>query len=293
MKTEKGIPASAGQPSEASESKTTQKKIKNPLVDVATRPGDSLATIFNRVGLNAKVLHEVLDKNKYAHLLTKIKPGQTFHFVIKHHALKQLSVELEHGQSLIVVRDRHAYKTTLYTPKMEYRERYLTAIVQYSLYSTAKRQNIPYKLIQQMTDIFKREINFAKDVRSGDRFTIIYKAGYMDGNVIKISHHNSVYTSVYAHLLKFKKGLFRGSYVKRGDLIGYVGKSGLVSGPHCHYEFHVNHHPRNPSTVSLPQAAPVPRRDLASFKRQADKLIEHLKLFEEAHLVSKNDKAVG
>lgn len=372
---------------------------ENPLVEVTTRSGDSLATIFNRVGLNGKILHAVLDKNKYATLLTHIKPNQSIQFVIKHHELERMSFQLDHGQTLDVVRERRGYKTTLTTPKMEYRERYLTAIVQYSLYSTAKRQNIPYKLIQQMTDIFKREINFAKDIRSGDRFTIIYKAGYMGsdlvsvgdiiavtythrgeshkalrhvsstgevdyftpegeslkqgfsrypvkfshinsafslsrmhpvlhyhrphkgvdlaapmgtpifatgdgriqhlgyengyGNVIKISHHNALYTSVYAHLSKFKKGLFRGSYVKRGELIGYVGKSGLASGPHCHYEFHVNHRPRNPTTVSLPQAEPVPRRDLASFKRQADKLIEHLKLFEEAHLASKKDKAVG
>jgi len=120
-----------------------------------------------------------------------------------------------------------------------------------------------------------------------------YENGY--GNVIKITHHNTLYTSVYAHLLKFQKGLFRGGYVKRGQLIGFVGKSGLASGPHCHYELHVNHQPRNPRTVALPSALPVPSRDLASFKAHADKLIEHLKLFEEAHLAPKknHNHAVG
>lgn len=377
----------------------TVKPVVNPLVNVTTRSGDSLATIFKRVGLSGQTLHAVLNKNQHASLLTRIKPNQSLVFIIKNKQLEHLTIQLDHGQKLDIVRDHDHYKTTLTSPKTEFRERYLTAIVQYSLYSTAKRQNIPYKLVQQMTDIFKREINFAKDVRSGDRFTIIYKAGYMGsdlvsvgeiiavtythrgeshqalrrvsssgeveyftpqgeslkqgfsrypvkfshinsafslnrmhpilhyhrphkgvdlaapmgtpilatgdgkvqqlgyengyGNVIKISHHGALYTSVYAHLLKFKKGLFRGSYVKRGDIIGYVGKSGLASGPHCHYEFHVNHRPKNPSTVSLPQAEPVPRRDLASFKRHADKLIEHLKLFEEAHLASKNDHAIG
>lgn len=369
------------------------------LVNVTTRSGDSLATIFKRAGISAQTLHAVLNHNKHAALLTRIKPNQSMQLSIKKNQLEHLTFQLDHGQRLDVSLQKGHYTTTLTSPKTEYRERYVTAIVQYSLYGTAKRQNIPYKLIQQMTDIFKREINFAKDVRSGDRFTIIYKAGYMGsdlvsvgeiiavtythrgeshqalrhvnaagevdyftpqgesmkqgfsrypvkfshinsafslsrmhpilhyhrphngvdlaapmgtpifatgdgkvqqlgyengyGNVIKISHHNALYTSVYAHLLKFKKGLFRGSYVKRGEVIGYVGKSGLASGPHCHYEFHVNHRPKNPSTVSLPQAEPIARRDLAAFKAHADKLVEHLKLFEEAHLTSTKDHAVG
>jgi murein DD-endopeptidase MepM/ murein hydrolase activator NlpD len=367
--------------------------------DVQTRSGDSLASIFKRVGLNGQTLHAILQKNPHAPLLTRIKPNQSIQFLIKKNQLERMVIKGDHGQSLEVVREHAQFKTTLHAPKKDTRERYLTATVQYSLYSTAKRQGIPYKLIQQMSDIFKREMNFAKDVRGGDRFSIIYQASYVDnqlvsvgdiiavtythqgishqalrhvnpegdaeyftpegksmkqgfsrypikflhinsafslsrmhpvlhyhrphkgvdlaapigtpihatgdgkvvhlgyengyGNVIKIAHHNALYTSVYAHLSKFKKGLFRGTYVKRGEVIGYVGKSGLATGPHCHYEFHVNHRPKNPSTVPLPTANSVPRRDLASFKAHADKLIEHLKLFEEAHLASKKDSAVG
>lgn len=368
-------------------------------VTVKAESGDSLATLFKRVGLGNQTVSDILQHNKYAKQLTHIKVNQSFQMLIRKNILENMIVQIDGRQTLEVFREKGHYVTKLHSKKMDVRETYLTATVQYSLYSTAKRNRIPYNLIQQMTHIFEREINFAKDVRGGDRFTILYKASYMDnkivsageiiavtytnrgvlhqafrhetadgevdyytpdgqsmkpgfsrypikysrinspfslsrmhpilhyhrphkgvdlaapmgtpvlatgdgrvemlgydngyGNVIKIVHNNHLYTTVYAHLLKFKKGLFRGSNVKRGEVIGYVGKSGLATGPHCHYEFHVNHRPRNPSTVPLPHGSSVPSRDLAAFKAHADKLIEHLKLFEEAHQVSKQDHKVG
>jgi murein DD-endopeptidase MepM/ murein hydrolase activator NlpD len=111
--------------------------------------------------------------------------------------------------------------------------------------------------------------------------TIEHQSTY--GNVIKISHQNA-YTSVYAHMHHFQKGLSRGSRVKRGQVIGYVGLSGLADCPHCHYEFHVNDLPINPSTVVLPHAASIPHHQLKTFQRVAQTLLSQLKLFETASL---------
>jgi murein DD-endopeptidase MepM/ murein hydrolase activator NlpD len=105
------------------------------------------------------------------------------------------------------------------------------------------------------------------------------------GNVIKIYHPNA-YTSVYAHLHHFQRGLTRGSRVKRGQVIGYVGKTGLAEGPHCHYEFHVNGLPINPSTVILPRAASIPKPQINSFKKRALSILSQLKFYETAHLAS-------
>jgi murein DD-endopeptidase MepM/ murein hydrolase activator NlpD len=80
------------------------------------------------------------------------------------------------------------------------------------------------------------------------------KGGY--GNTI-IVQHGGKYKTLYAHLNGFAKGLHSGSRVQQGEVIGYVGKTGLATGPHLHYEFRVNGEHRNPLTVKLPGAAPI------------------------------------
>jgi murein DD-endopeptidase MepM/ murein hydrolase activator NlpD len=124
---------------------------------------------------------------------------------------------------------------------------------------------------------------------TGDgRITVIDRHnGY--GNMIKISHNNT-YSSLYAHMLRFQKGLSKGSYVKRGQVIGYVGQTGLADGPHCHYEFHVNHQPRNPSTIELPHGSPIPTKEKLAFQTKANTVIAQLKLYETAQLATNNRK---
>ena len=89
------------------------------------------------------------------------------------------------------------------------------------------------------------------------------KGGY--GNTI-IVQHGGKYTTLYAHMKNFKRGLKRGSKVKQGQIIGYVGKSGLATGPHLHYEFRINGDHVNPLTVKLPGAKPITNFRLANFK---------------------------
>lgn len=117
--------------------------------------------------------------------------------------------------------------------------------------------------------------------------TISMNRGY--GNMIKISHSKE-FASIYAHLSRFQKGLKRGDRVKRGQIIGYVGQTGLATAPHCHYEFHVNQRAQNPATIKLPQAAPIPRNELASFNQKSNQLLASLKLLEESGLAQANDK---
>ena len=89
------------------------------------------------------------------------------------------------------------------------------------------------------------------------------KGGY--GRVIMIQH-GSKYTTVYAHLNSYNKKIRLGKKVKQGQTIGYVGSSGLATGPHLHYEFRVNGVHRNPLTVRLPSSGPVPKRYMADFE---------------------------
>ncbi len=101
------------------------------------------------------------------------------------------------------------------------------------------------------------------------------KGGY--GRVI-ILQHGSKYTTLYAHMNAYNKKLRNGSRVKQGQVIGYVGSSGLATGPHLHYEFRINGVHRNPLTVKLPSAAPISKKYRADFKVAAETLISQLKL---------------
>ena len=80
------------------------------------------------------------------------------------------------------------------------------------------------------------------------------QGGY--GNVVEIAHPRGVVT-VYGHLSRFAKGMHTGSKVTQGDVIAYVGMTGLATGPHLHYEYRVNGVHKNPQTVELPGAAPI------------------------------------
>ena len=363
---------------------------------VKTRSGDSLSSIFKRAGLGRQTLQTVLHNNPHAKTLANIKPNQQIQLFIREEALEKLIFPVSTTQFLVVTRDGKNYSSKLKSRKMDSHTDYLTATVRGSLYSTAKRMNVPYKLVRQMTNIFNWEIDFIKDIRAGDQFSMVYQAYYIDdklvstgdiiavsytnrgkkyqairhigsngdydyftpegkslkkafsrypikfshisssyslsryhpilhyrrahkgvdlaapigtpiyatgdgrielidrhngyGNMIKIAH-DKTYSSLYAHLLKFQKGLSKGSRVKRGQVIGYVGQTGLADGPHCHYEFHIHQQPKNPSTVPLPHASPVPGREMASFKNKAGTLLAQLKLFEDANLVAAGKKS--
>jgi murein DD-endopeptidase MepM/ murein hydrolase activator NlpD len=88
------------------------------------------------------------------------------------------------------------------------------------------------------------------------------KGGY--GNVIVLKHDNGVST-VYGHLSRFADGLHKGEKVAQGEVIGYVGMTGLATGPHLHYEFMVNGEHRDPMTVALPKADPITGQNKVAF----------------------------
>ncbi len=99
------------------------------------------------------------------------------------------------------------------------------------------------------------------------------KGGY--GKTV-ILRHGGNYSTVYAHLHKYAKGVRNGKRVKQGQVIGYVGKSGLATGPHLHYEFRINGVHRNPLTVDLPHAESIDKKELADFKNSITPMLAEL-----------------
>lgn len=113
-------------------------------------------------------------------------------------------------------------------------------------------------------------------VRSAGDGKIIFrgvKGGY--GNTIIVQHSNNVST-LYGHLSRFNKRYQNGSRVPQGEVIGYVGQSGLATGPHLHYEYRKNGVHMNPRTVKLPNADPISPSLKADFLRTAAPLLAQL-----------------
>jgi len=99
------------------------------------------------------------------------------------------------------------------------------------------------------------------------------KGGY--GNAVFL-RHGGKYTTVYGHLSRFAKGLRNGKAVKQGQVIGYVGSTGLASGPHLHYEFRVNGVHRNPLTIKLPKTVRLAKNELSRFRKLTAPLVAQL-----------------
>lgn len=95
------------------------------------------------------------------------------------------------------------------------------------------------------------------------------------GNVIVLKHGGQ-YSTLYAHLSGYKKGLEHGSSVEQGEVIGYVGATGLATGPHLHYEFRVNGEHRDPMNFDPPKAAPIDDRYRETFLARARERIAQI-----------------
>jgi len=96
-----------------------------------------------------------------------------------------------------------------------------------------------------------------------------HQTGY--GKVVVIQNP-APYSTTFAHLSRFAKGLRRGSHVARDQVIGYVGETGWATGPHLHYEVHVDDVPQDPLKVALPKKTPLPADELQHFKARVAQL---------------------
>lgn len=104
------------------------------------------------------------------------------------------------------------------------------------------------------------------------------------GKLIILKHRRR-YSTAYAHLSAFAKGLRKGKRVNQGDIIGYVGSTGMATGPHLHYEFRINGVQRNPRRVVMPAAIPLSSKNIPAFKKYAKPLMARLHMLRNTNLV--------
>jgi len=118
---------------------------------------------------------------------------------------------------------------------------------------------------------------------------IVQERGYQAGgagNFVRIKH-NSVYTTVYMHLRGFGPGVNKGSRVTQGQVIGYVGSTGLSTGPHLDFRVYMNGSPIDPLRMEAPPSEPVKPDNFVGFAALRDSLSRDLQLIMwDGHLTS-------
>jgi len=101
-----------------------------------------------------------------------------------------------------------------------------------------------------------------------------WKGGY--GRFVLIRHVNRNHATAYAHMSRYAHGIRRGAHVHQGQVIGYVGMSGLATGPHLHFEFRIRGRKVNPLAIKHAPARPVPAAQMARFRKAASSALERM-----------------
>jgi murein DD-endopeptidase MepM/ murein hydrolase activator NlpD len=358
------------------------------------RPGDTLASLLGRLGVSAEETQRVLANKDAVAKLARMASGRTVLarvtasgrlLFMRHVVDEQHMVSIERIQGEFQTKD----STIDARPTLVMR----SGEVQHSLFGATDAADIPDSIASEMAEVFSGEIDFHRDLRKGDRFSVVYEAYYHEGALIKtgkllaaeftnngeriqalrfvdpagnvgyftpegrslkraflksplpftritsgfsmsrfhpvlqewrahrgidygapsgtpvravadatvkfvgnqrgygnivVLDHATPYSTAYGHLSRFEKGLRKGARVRQGQLIGYVGMTGLASGPHLHYEFRVSGQQRNPLAMKLPTALPLDNRDKPRFLAESAPLMHRLNLLR-GHLVSSLD----
>ena len=351
---------------------------------VTVSSGDSLYLIFKRLGLPQRDLALMTGLKPLARKLARIAPRQEIEFYVDTESrLTRLVHRLDRLRSLHVFRDGDVFAFEEIVEPPEVAVATAAGVIDSSLFGAGQHAGLSDSLIMQMAEIFGWDVDFALDIRAGDRFVLVFEEQFKDGekigegpivaaeftnrgrriravryvdptgraayfspdgrsmrkaflrtpvNFTRISsrfsfsrrhpilhkmrahrgvdyaaprgtavkasgdgrvvfagrnggygrtvvlRHGSVYTTLYAHLSRFSKGIRPGKRVEQGQIIGYVGSTGLATGPHLHYEFRVRGAHRDPLRVKLPQAAPLAEGYMDDFRSKAKPLLAKLDL---------------
>lgn len=261
------------------EIRTTSGIITNSLFRAAQQAGLSDATALAIAEIFAWDIDFVLE----------IQPGDTF--TVTHEALTQDGEPVGDGDLLAVefVNAGRRFRAVRYVDP-EGRAGYYTPDGQ-SLRKAFLRAPVEFSRISSQFNLYRRHpvlnrirahrgVDYAAPIgtpvrAAGDgrvRF-VGEQGGY--GKAIELDHAGGILT-VYGHLSRFAKGLSRGDRVRQGEVIGYVGMTGLATGPHLHYEYRVRGVHMNPQTVALPTAEPVPASLLEDFRERTAPLVASL-----------------
>jgi len=261
-----------------SETRLAHGIIDSSLFEAAAEAGISDRTIMNLAGVFAWDIDFVLD----------IRRGDEFHLVYEE--LLRDGESLGEGAILAAefINQGEAYQAIRYTTpdgRTEYytpdgrsvRKAFVRAPVAFSRISSNFN---PRRLHPKLNKIrAHRGVDYAAPTgtpikAAGDGKVVFRgtKGGY--GKTVILQHGGNIST-LYAHMSRFGRQR-NGARVRQGEVIGYVGSTGLATGPHLHYEYRLNGVHKNPRTVNLPDADPLDAEHMPAFRATAESLLQRL-----------------
>jgi murein DD-endopeptidase MepM/ murein hydrolase activator NlpD len=270
--------------------------LENPL-EVRTRTAS--ATIQNSLfqaaadaQLSDRVAFDLAEIFQYdIDFVLDIQPGDRF--TVVYEEVSQDGEPLRVGNILAAkfVNDGREYRAVRYIDSQErgqyftpggnsLRKAFIRAPVQFSRISSRFNPSRRHPVLNRIRA--HRGVDYAAPVgtpvrAAGDgRVRFVGKQGGY-GNVIELEHGSGVVT-VYGHLSRFAKQLRRGQHVELAQVIGYVGMTGLATGPHLHYEYRIRGIHKNPQTVPLPDAEPIPAAERERFLLATAEMVNMLDL---------------
>lgn len=172
---------------------------------VTVANGDTLSTVFSKVGLSATTLHEVLKSSKEAKQLSRLKVGQTLAFQLSPDGqLESLQTKLSDLESLSLSKndDGFIFKRELVKPDVK--TAYIHGVINSSLFLSAKRAGLSHGLTMDLANVFGYDIDFAMDIREGDEFELIYEEKVINdkrvgtGNILsaRFTNRGKTFTAV-------------------------------------------------------------------------------------------------
>ncbi len=253
---------------------------------------DSFYLSARKAGLNDKIIMQLaeifsceIDFN------LDIRNGDAFQIIYEEEYLDSkvidsgdiLAVEFwNKGKAHKAIKYNHGDKNGYYSPEgFSLQKAFLRTPVKFSRisshFSSAREHPVLHKIRAHKGVDYAAPIGTPIKATGDGKVTWVgHKGGY--GKSIEIKHGQK-YSTFYAHLSKYHHNLKIGTVVKQGDIIGYVGRTGLASGAHLHYEFRINGIHTNPLTVKLPQSLPVPENHKDEFKSHAKTMLSMLSSF--------------
>lgn len=175
------------------------------LKEVVIANGDTLSTVFSRVGLDSRTLHDVLTSSKEAKQLGRLKVGQVLRFTLDEQgALASLESKLSAMETVRIEREANDYVFKRDQIKPNVQSAYAFGTIDSSLFVAAKRAGMSHNLTMELANIFGYDIDFALDIRKGDAFEVVYEEKVIDGNRIgtgnilaaRFTNRGKTYTAV-------------------------------------------------------------------------------------------------
>lgn len=149
------------------------------------RSGDSLARIFSRLRISPQQLDRLMRSGEDTAILKRIMPGQTLKFDVQDGKLQQLVVEIDRLNTLHIQREDESFSTHTTTRELETRVTNASGEISSSLFLAGMDAGLSDNLVMELAGIFGWDVDFALDIREGDRFTLLYEEKYLDGEKLR------------------------------------------------------------------------------------------------------------